>query len=505
MNRPHAIDPWDACNQSLAAIVSPADWTNPEPAVRYNLVVLGAGTAGLVAAAAAAGLGARVALVERALMGGDCLNFGCVPSKAMLRSGRAAAAVRDAPTFGVKIPKGVEVDFPAVMKRMRETRAGIAHNDGARRFAQLGVDVFLGEGRFTGPDSVDVAGRSLRFVKAVIATGARAARPAIPGLDPTAVLTNETVFSLTELPTRLGIVGAGPIGCELAQCFARFGAAVTLVESDRGLLPREDRDAAAFVRASMLSDGVMIRPGARAVRASTEAGVVRLSSSGPDGRWDAEVDKVLLAAGRIPNVAGFGLEAAGVDFDESGVRVDDRLRTTNPRIFACGDVCSPHQFTHAADFMARIVVQNALFMGRARFSSLVIPRCTFTSPEIGAFGWSATEAANRGIEVDTFTQNLADLDRAVLDGEANGFVRVLVRKGTDRILGATVVAGNAGDLVGELTLAVRAGAGLKTIGSAIHPYPTMGEAVRRLGDQYARTRLTPFARRLLARWFAFTR
>ncbi len=515
--------PWDEHNQKLRAHVAPADWRNPAPAPRYNLVVIGGGTAGLVTAAGAAGLGAKVALIERHLLGGDCLNVGCVPSKALIRAARAAADTRDSVRFGVRLAGTVAVDFSAVMERMRRIRAEISPHDSAARFRELGVDVFLGGGKFTGPDTVEVgpsgmgvppmnhgrdarATSTLRFAKAVIATGARASAPPIPGLKDVPYLTNETVFSLTELPRRLAIVGAGPIGCEMAQCFARFGSEVTLIESAAGILPREDRGAAEILRAALVRDGVKILCDGKDLNLSrTPEGLVywQLSSG---GRERAEVaDRLLVAVGRAPNVEKLGLEAAGVAFDQKGVAVNDCLRTTNPRIYACGDVCSRFQFTHAADFMARIVIQNALFKGRKKAGALVIPWCTYTSPEVAHVGLTAADAKTQQIEIDTFTQPLAKVDRAILDGDDEGFVRIHVRRGSDRIVGATIVAAHAGDLIGEVSLAMTHRIGLGAIAAAIHPYPTQAEAIRKIGDLYNRTRLTPFVKRLFARWLAWHR
>ena len=502
---PPPVSPWDAHNQKLVANVHPADWKNPTPAPRYNLVVIGAGTAGLVAAAGAAGLGAKVALIEKHLMGGDCLNVGCVPSKAIIRAARAIASVREAAGFGVNVPPGTTADFGKIMERMRRLRADISPHDSARRFTDLGVDVFLGAGKFTGADTIEVGGRTLRFAKAVIATGARAAAPPIPGLKDVPYLTNETLFSLTDLPGRLGIIGAGPVGCEMAQSFARFGSEVFLVETEHGILPREDRDAAEIVRIAMERDGVNILGGGRELKVARAASGVRLQGWSRGGAYDIEVDQLLVATGRAPNVEGLGLETAGVGFDQKGVKVNDRLQTTNPRVFACGDVCSPYQFTHAADFMARIVIQNALFKGRARASSLIIPWATYTSPEIAHVGLYEKEAKDTGIAVDTFTVELSRVDRAILDGETDGFVRVHVRQGTDEIIGATVVAARAGDLIGELTLAMKGKLGLKTIGGTIHPYPTQADAIRKTGDLYNRTRLTPFVKNLMQRWLAWHR
>lgn len=500
-----SVLPWDSHNQKLVANVHPADWKNPVPAPRYNLVVIGGGTAGLVTAIGAAGLGAKVALIEKHFMGGDCLNVGCVPSKAIIRAARAVAAVREAAGFGVSIPPGTTADFGQVMERMRRLRADISPHDSARRFTELGVDVFLGAGKFVGSDTVEVGGQILRFAKAVIATGARASAPAIPGLKDVPYLTNETLFSLTELPKRLGIIGAGPIGCEMAQSFARFGAEVYLVEAEHGVLPREDRDAAEIVRTAMERDGVKLLCCGQGLRLEKDPRGVRLQVKSHDKGCDVLVDQLLVAVGRAPNVEGLGLEAVGVEFGKKGVKVNDRLQTTNPRIYACGDICSPYQFTHAADFMARIVIQNALFKGRARAGALIIPWATYTSPEIAHVGLYEKDAKAQGIELDTYTQEMSRVDRAILDGETEGFVKVHVFKGTDEIAGATVVAAHAGDLIGELTLAMKGKLGLKTIGATIHPYPTQAEAIRKTGDLYNRTRLTPFVKSLMQRWLAWQR
>ncbi len=499
------VSPWDRYNQKLVSSVHPPDWVNPRPAPRYNLVVIGGGTAGLVTAAGAAALGAKVALVEKHFLGGDCLNVGCVPSKALIRSARAIAAVRSAGEFGVQIPPGARVDFGQVMERMRRLRADLSPHDSAQRFRDLGVDVFLGTGQFIGPDSIAVSGQTLRFAKAVLATGARAVAPPIPGLQDLPYLTNETLFSLTELPPRLGIIGAGPIGCEIAQSFARFGSEVYLVETERGILPREDRDAAAIVRTALERDGVRLLGRGKELRVAQDSNGVRLQAGSRDNGYDIRVDQLLIATGRAPNVEGIGLETVGVQFDGKGVKVNDRLQTTNARIYACGDICSPFQFTHAADFMARIVIQNALFKGRVRASSLIIPWATYTSPEIAHVGLYEEDAQKLGMKVDTFTQELSQVDRAILDGETEGFVRIHVRHGTDKIVGATVVAAHAGEFMGELTLAMKSGLGLKTIGATIHPYPTQTEAIRKTGDLYNRTRLTPFVKNLMHRWLAWQR
>ena len=501
------LQPLDEHNRKLEANVHPPDWANPAPSGRYNLVVIGAGTAGLVTAAGAAGLGAKVALVERELMGGDCLNVGCVPSKALISAARVARTTRYADEFGVRVPQGTTVDFPQVMERLRRLRATISLNDSAARFRDLGIDVFLGQGTFTGSNSIQVGDRTLEFKRAVIATGARAQAPPIPGLDQVEYLTNESIFSLTELPRRLGIIGAGPIGCEMAQTFAHFGSEVYLAKSTRGILPREDRQAAEIVEASMSRDGVNLLCGGRTTKLEPgENGQLRLTLDSDDKHYDQLVDKLLVAVGRAPNVDGLGLDSVGVEYDtRAGVKVNDRLQTTNPNIYAAGDICSPYKFTHAADFMARIVIQNSLFKGQSKSSALTIPWATYTSPELAHVGLSPQEATAQDVAVQSYTQELGEVDRAILEGDTDGFVRVHVKQGTDQIVGATIVAANAGDMISEISLAMTHGLGLKQIASTIHPYPTQAEAIRKVGDQFNRTRLTPLVKSLFNKWLTWTR
>lgn len=496
--------PDDAHNRALTSHVHPPRWLNPVPTGRYNLVVVGGGTAGLVSAAGAAGLGAKVALVEKHLLGGDCLNVGCVPSKALISAARAAASARGASTFGVRVGS-VEVDFPAVMERMRRLRAEIAPHDGAERFAKLGVDVFLGEGRFTGPTTLSVGGQTLEFSRAVIATGARAAAPPIPGIEEIGYLTNETLFSLTELPRRLLVIGAGPIGCEMAQAFRRFGSEVTLFEAETHILPREDADAAAIVERQFRHEGIHLIVCGRIQQAERAGNEVVLHCEVQGARHEIASDAVLLAVGRAPNVEGLGLEAAGVETGAGGVIVNDFLQTSNPRIYAAGDIASRFKFTHTADALARIVLANALFAGRQKASALHVPWCTYTSPEIAHVGLYEHEAAGRGTAVDTITVPMADVDRAVLDGQGEGFLRVHLEKGTDRILGATLVAEHAGDMISEITVAMAAKRGLGTIAKAIHPYPTQAEVIKKAADAYNRSRLTPTVQRLLKAWLRIRR
>jgi len=496
-------------NRRLRSHVAPDNWTNPEPAEKYNLVVIGAGPCGLIAAAGAAGLGAKVALIERHAMGGDCLNVGCVPSKAVISAARAAAQVRRAAKFGV-LSAEPQIDFTTAMNRMREIRANISHIDGVKRYQdELGVDVFLGEGKFTSSTTIEVSGATLHFKKALIATGARAARIPVPGLWEAGAHTNETIFSITELPKRLAVIGAGPIGCELAQAFSRFGSEVSIFDNDDHILNREDAEAAAIVQDALIEDDINILCNTSIVKVTTKGDekIIHFESqSGSSNETkNLRVDAILVAVGRSPNIENLNLESAGVTHHQRGIEVDDRLLTANKNIFAAGDVSMKYQFTHTADAAARIVIQNALFHGRKKLSDLIVPWCTYTEPEIAHVGMYEKEAKEQGIETDTYVQKFDHVDRAILDGETEGFVKVHTRKGTAEILGATIVAAHAGDMISELTLAMTHGIGLDKIASTIHPYPTQAEAIKKVGDAYSRTKLTPFVGRLFKKWLKWTR
>jgi pyruvate/2-oxoglutarate dehydrogenase complex dihydrolipoamide dehydrogenase (E3) component len=435
-----------------------------------------------------------VALIERALMGGDCLNVGCVPSKALLAAARGWHAAREAAERFAGPAVSGDGDFGAVMERMRRIRAELSPVDSAARFRdELGVDVYLGSARFTGEDALEVDGQTLRFHRAVVATGARAAIPDIEGIGGVPCLTNETVFSLTERPEHLAVIGGGPIGCELAQAFVRLGARVTLLEAGPRILARDDPDAAEVVAGALRRDGVHLLTGARvdAVRPHGAGITVHCTEAGRT--HEIHASHLLVAVGRTPQVEGLGLEAAGVETDDDGVAVDERMRTSNPRVYAIGDVASRFHFTHAADAQARMVVRNALFFGRGRADTLVIPWCTYTSPEVAHVGITADEAAEND-EVQTITIPLAEVDRARTDGETEGFLRVHLQAGSDTILGATLVAPHAGDVISQVTQAMTAGIGLGKIGTVVFPYPTVAEALRKAADAWNRGKLTPVVR-----------
>lgn len=498
------IAPPDAANATLVQNVAPASWVSPTPKDKYHLVVVGAGTAGLVSAAIAVGLGARVAIVERHLFGGDCLNFGCVPSKAFIRAARAwANARRAAEEFGGP-SVNADADFGRAMLRMRELRAQLSEADSVERFHKLGIDVFLGDGSFVDATTLMVGDDRLRFRRAIIATGARAARPDIQGLAETPYHTNESIFSLTELPRRLVVVGGGPIGAELAQAFAQYGSEVTIAHSAKHLLPRDDEDAAAVVVQSMQRDGVRILNDSRVEGVAHDSSVFRVTVMMDGKSSELTGDALLVATGRTANVGGLQLENAGVAYTKKGITVDDRYRTSNKAVYAIGDISSALQFTHVADAQARLAVANALFygIGGGKNSKLVIPYATFTSPEVAHVGMTVSDAEAQGIHVETVRVNLDANDRSVIDGDTNGFLKVHLKQGTDTIVGATLVAAHAGEMIGELGLAITNGVGLGAIGKTIHTYPTQSEVFRKAADLWRRGRLTPRVKRLFAWWFS---
>ncbi len=500
-----SVLPMDSYNRQLVSHVHPENWVNPVPVGVYDLVVIGAGTAGLVVAAGAAGLGLglKVALIEKHLMGGDCLNVGCVPSKCVIRSARVLGELSRTQEYGIHVPSdAVQVDFPAVMERMRRLRAGISHHDSAERFKKLGIDVFLGTGSFSGENSIMVGDRTLRFKKAVIATGAKAARPNLDGLEEAGFLTNESVFSLTERPKRFAVIGGGPIGCELAQSFQRLGSQVTLFHRGGHLLNKEDPDAAEIVQQSMIRDGIDLVLACQMTRVTISGAGKTIHYTCEGQEKSVTVDEILVGAGRSPNVSGLNLEAVGVDYDpRKGVLVNDYLQTSNPKIYGAGDICMAWKFTHAADAAARIVIKNTLFspfgLGRSRLSDVVMPWVTFTDPEIAHVGLYEDEAHEQGIAFSTILIPLSTVDRAITDSETEGFVKIQHKKGSDEIIGATIVASHAGDMISEITTAIVAKVGLSKLSSVIHPYPTQAEGIKKAADAYRRTLLTPRSQKLL--------
>jgi pyruvate/2-oxoglutarate dehydrogenase complex dihydrolipoamide dehydrogenase (E3) component len=489
-------------DSELRANARPADWRNPRPREPYHFLVIGAGPAGLTAACDAAALGARVALIESHLLGGVSLSCGSVPSKTLIRTARLYAEMRNAVNYGIQPPLDIKIDFALAMERMRRIRSRISRLDSAARLTAAGVDVFFGTARFTAGDTVDVDGTRLRFRKAMIATGSRSMVPEIPGLAEAGYLTNETVFDLTALPPSLLVIGGGPVGCELAQAFSRFGCRTAIAHDTPLFLPKEERDAAQLVSEALARDGVEIHLNTAVVSVRAEDGRKYAATTNDGNTATIVVDQILTGIGRVPAVAGLDLEAAGVAYDaQAGIQVDDFLRTTNRRIYAAGDVCMEHQFTDTANASARVVVRNALLLGRRRVSALTIPWCTYTDPEVAHVGIYVREARERGIPVKTFTVPMHEVDRAIADSEEEGFVKIHVREGSDKILGATVVARHAGEMINGISLAMVAGIGLRTVARVIHTYPTQAEAIEMAANNYRdRTRLAKLLDWLRRRW-----
>lgn len=464
MTHPGAFSRAD--DPALLALVRPPGWTNPRPRADYDLVVIGGGAAGLVCAIGAAGLGAHVALVERHRLGGDCLNTGCVPSKALAAISRSASGVTPQERL-----ENARLTF-------RQRRAELAPHDSASRLAGLGIDLFFGQAAFTGPDSIAVAGARLRFRKAALCAGASPALPAIPGLADCQPLTTDSFFDLDRLPATLAIVGAGPVGVELAQSLARLGCVVTLVEQGYPILPREDGDAVQVLQRVLVeTDGVRVHTETRIQRAEkTETGVrLHLQTGGTSLLVDAEA--VLVAAGRVPNTAGLDLDRAGIELDGQFPRVDRYLQTTNPKVYAAGDVTGPPYLTHRSGAHAKVVIQNALFwhplgLGKARADRLVIPRCLHTDPAIAQVGLTREEAEEAGLPSVVYTESATD--RARLEGET-GYLRLVVAAGTDRLLGATVVGRHAGELIFPAVELLQTGRGLNSLTPLVLPYPTRME------------------------------
>ena len=475
--------PGESYDRAWRELIFPRDYRNPAPRSRYHLVVIGAGPAGLVTAMAAAGLGARVALVERQAMGGDCLNVGCIPSKSLLE-------------FTRRNP-GCTAD--QAFTWLRQVRAEAARLDSVDRYRRHGVDVFLGSAHFLDRESVAVDELQFRARRFVIATGARAAMPPIPGLASCNPLTNESLFDLAEPPRRLAILGAGPIGCEMAQAMARLGVDVHLFELADRVLPGESASVGGVLGPALESDGVTLHLGSL-------VSDVTVGDDGPILHTDGisvAAGQVLVAAGRRANVEGLQLHKAGVELHDRLIVVDKKLRTTNRRIYAAGDVCSRHKFTHNADAHARIVVQNALFSPTATTSSLIVPRCTYTDPEVAQVGPTHEELDLAGTAYDSYRVEFADLDRGKAAGDRHGFVEVMTQEGRDRILGGTIVGEGAGEQIAGLCLAMNNGLGLSKLGRTMLPYPTRGEYMKHLSDAYNRTRLTPLAQALMNFWLRY--
>lgn len=524
--------PLDTFNTTLLDNVHPPSWTDPnvhneDGTYSYDMVVIGGGTAGLITAAGSAGVGARVAMIEAHMLGGDCLNVGCVPSKAIIHSANLAHTLRDSEHLeeaGIFLdPSAVKVDFEKVMERVRRIRSDISHHDSAERYSkELAVQVFFGRAKFSSEHTVVVNGKTLSFKRCAIATGGYPSLIPLEGLkelhdEATAiggdkprpiVMTNETIFNLTKQPKKMLVIGAGVIGLEMAQAMQRLGVSVTVVGRSGRILPKEDEDLSLIVKDQMLKDGIEFRLSVAEYTKLELTGQV-LENGYPEMKLTVQekdkgepsiftFDALLVAVGRRPNVTGMDLENAKVEYDvKKGLVVNDKLQTTNPRIYGVGDCCSEFKFTHAADFMARAVIRNALFFGKERMSNLLIPYATFTSPEIASVGLYEKDLKEKGIEFRTFEKHFKDNDRAKCDSRSAGLVRFRVDAKTDKILGASIVGEGAGNMISEVTLAMQSDTGLGSLAAVIHPYPTTAEAIRQSGDLYNKTRLTTTVKKLL--------
>jgi len=492
-------------NQKLLNNCHPPMWKNPtNPPEKYNLVAIGGGAGGLVSVAESSRKGAKCAIIEKHLYGGDCLVAGCVPSKALLKCAKIIYnSVVRGKEFGLTV-ENYNVDFGAIFERMRKIRADISPADSAEKFTKLlGVDVFIGTAIFTGKNTIKIGDQEIKFAKCIIASGGTPTVPNIPGLKNVRFMTNLTFFNQTTRPKRLGVIGCGPIGAELSQAMSLFGSEVHIFNRSAQILGKEDPEAAEVVKGAMEESGCKFYMNSKlqsieyAADEPDENGdrVIKITYEIDGETSTVEVDRLLIATGRKPNVEGFGLDVAGVKYDaRGGVEINDFLQTSNPDIYAVGDCCTRYQFTHVSDKMAKIAHNNALFSLKQKFSDLVIPWVTYTHPEVAHVGLYEADCEEKGIAYDKWVAPHKHNDRAICDGETKGFTKILCKKGTDTIIGATVVAESAGDILMGLTVSMTNGVGLEAIGLTIHPYPTVSMTAGGCGNQLLRSKITPLTK-----------
>ncbi len=473
---------------------------------RYDLAVIGGGTAGLVVAAGGASLGAKVALIERDKLGGECLHRACVPTKALVKSARTAHLMNRAEEFGVKIG-GVEVDFPAVMNRMRRVIETVSEEDDPDRFRKMGVELFLEqEAHFDSPHEVAVDGRRLATQSVIVATGSHPSVPPIRGIEEVGYLTYVEALELEDLPSSIVVVGSGPVGSEFAQIFARFGSKVTLIDTAPHPLPIEDPEIGEALKHCLEADGVTFFGGYRAEEARLEDGEKVLMAQNDKGeKIEARGEEVLIALGRDPTVDSLRLENAGVELGNGGLKVDENLKTTAPSVYAAGDVTGIYPFTHVAEYQGRIALRNALFPVKSKANHEVVPWATFTDPEVARVGLTEDEARERHGHVRVFRQPFGGIDRGIVDGETDGFVKIVTgRRG--RILGGHVIGPDAGNLIHEIVLAMRKNVPIQNLSTTIHVYPTLSQANQRAADSYYREKLfTGRNRKVLSAFFGLRR
>ena len=467
----------DAFSKKLVENVFPANWKNPKAGQTYDLLVIGGGPGGMTAATIAREQQATVALVEKEHMGGECLSYGCIPSKALLRSSRLAADVRNGANFGIEIPNNWKVDFGAVMQRVHRLQSTLAPHDSPEHFKGLGIDLFLGQARFLGPNQVEVGGQTITFKKAIIATGTEPVPLKIPGLTESDYLTNQTIFQLSTLPKRFGVIGGGPISCELAQAFLQFGSEVTLITDSTHLLPRDDLMATERLKKVFEDEGMKIFFQSHVERVEKKGKEKTLYLNQPN--QSITVDEILVAIGRAPAVMGLDLEKAGISYHtHQGISTNEFLQTTNPNVYAVGDVTSRYKFTHMSQELASLAVTNALKGHTKKNSSLNVPWCTFTEPEVAHIGLSEQEAKEKGIATESVIIELSNIDRAIVDEETTGFMKLIVKENSHHIIGADLMASHAGDMISELSVAMASEQGLLALAQAIHPFPTQAQVVR---------------------------